>query len=630
MTSHATEPDAGAVILFDIGDSYFFDTSQGYDIRFTRIKRIKVFKRSATDEVATVSIPFYVGDPTKKEKIALIEAYTYNMKDGLTYKTALDPKTIYEEQLNNYWRAKKFAFPDVQDGSIIEYKYILETPFHFNLPDWTFQSKFPTLYSEYTVSMIPFYEYVFVAQGITKFDYQRSEESKKQRVWGSMAEGLGAPSTGGIRFTDMVHTYALKNIPSFTDESFISSADDYIMKMDFQLSKFNRPTGGSESVITTWPALNKAMMDHERFGKFLNSCTRLGKKILEDNLRLEPTLSEDQKVEKIVDHVRSTYKWDGVLDNYAYKSAKDLLNQKVGNVTEINLLLLGLLRSAGVSAEPVLLSTRAHGKIRTDYPFEHYFNATVVLVSGQRTYLTDGTESLVAYDRIPIRFINEKGLVVNEKEPRWVGLDFRAPSVEEVQLNLKINPDKAEGLVSGKITSTEYEAYHYKTQFENDSTKFREYLLTKKDIQPTAVMFYNYDRPRIPYVMMFSGSTKLERAGTKLIVQPLAKMGMNENPLNQSTRTYPVDFIYPQTAKLKATVLIPDGYQAEALPEPITMDNEIAQINLSYTLNGREIEVQAGYSLKKGMYGSSEYSRLKYYLGMIVKGFNAPIVLDKL
>lgn len=630
MTSFEADPDAPAVVLFDIGDSYFFDTDNGYDIRFTRMKRIKVLSRAGIKEASTVSIPFYVQSPTKTEKVVSIEAYTYNLKDGLVYKKALDPATVFEEKVNNFYRVKKFAFPDVQEGSILEYKYVLETPFQFNLPDWTFQAKVPTLYSEYTVKMIPFYEYVFIAQGISKFDYQNSEVSKKKRAWGTVTENLGGSTGPGFEFSDMVHTYAMKNIPAFTDESLITSVDDYIMKMDFQASKFNRPRGGSETIITSWPELNKELLANEHFGKYLNSSTRFAKRILDKELVLAPDMPEEKKCEAILEYVRTSFQWDNYLGNFASKSAKDFVEQKSGNVTDINLFLVSLLREAGINADPVILSTRAHGKIRTDYPFGHYFNATVVLVNGKRSFLMDGSDRLLAYDRIPIRCINEKGLVVSEKEVKWVSLEPRVPSLDEKTITLKIDPVNAVASVSGKIAGSEYKAYEYKQKFENDSIEFKKYLMDEHHVKATGIQFLSYDKPKLPYVMVFKGSTPLEKIGNKIVVQPLLGFPLKENPLHQASRTYPVDFIFPQNSKTKSTLSIPEGYKVEALPEPIMMDNEIAQIKLAYTVNGSELEIQADYVLKKSTYSPADYSKLKFYLSMIVKGFNAPIVLDKM
>ena len=266
MESYEKDPEAKAVILYDKGESIFFDTENGYDIRFRRHKRIKIFDKSAS-EYSEFEIPFYVDGYGRTETIKSIDAYTYTLENGRIHRKVVDPSMIYEEQISKNWFRKKFVFPDVQNGSVLEVQYELETPFHFNLPDWTFQNRIPTIYSEYQVSMIPFYEYIFSVQGISRFDYQHSEISKKNRTWGTPSSGAYGQNTGGFEFQDYIHTYVMKDVPAFEDESFITSVNDYIIKMDFQLSKFHSPRGGTREIISTWPALNESLIKHESFGK---------------------------------------------------------------------------------------------------------------------------------------------------------------------------------------------------------------------------------------------------------------------------------------------------------------------------------------------------------------------------
>jgi len=49
---------------------------------------------------------------------------------------------IFDEETSEKWRQKKFAMPQVKVGSIIEYQYLLTTPFMYNLPNWKFQGIF--------------------------------------------------------------------------------------------------------------------------------------------------------------------------------------------------------------------------------------------------------------------------------------------------------------------------------------------------------------------------------------------------------------------------------------------------------------------------------------------------------
>src|SRR5699024_9237017 len=122
--------------------------------------RIKILSQAGI-KWAEIAIPFYEKGG-QKEKIYEVVAFAYNLENGNVKKTSLDVSNTYDEKISNYWRIKKFAIPNVQVGSIIEYSYTMKSPYIFNLNDWDFQQRIPVLYSEYQVKMIPFYTYVMV------------------------------------------------------------------------------------------------------------------------------------------------------------------------------------------------------------------------------------------------------------------------------------------------------------------------------------------------------------------------------------------------------------------------------------------------------------------------------------
>ncbi len=632
LTRYDKDPLAEAVVLFDAGESVFFDTNDGYDIRFTRTKRIKILNRAGID-FAEISIPFYVDGFGATEKITSIVAYTYNMEDGRLFKKALDPGKVYEEKINERWRAKKFVFPDVKEGSVIEYKYVLETPFHFNLPDWHFQDRIPTVYSQYIVKMIPFYEYSFLGQGITKFDFHESRVDKAERTWGTVSKVYGSNVGDGIEFTDMIHTYVLKDIPAFRDESFITSADDYLAKIDFQLSKFNSPRGGSKTIITTWPELTKALLKEETFGKYTNGATRLARKILETEIKLDQK-SNLEKSEQIIAWVKANFNWNGYNSKYTSKSPKDFLTQKSGNAADINLFLVAMLNAAGIEAHPVIISTRAHGKIKVNYPFNHFFDYVLVLVNADdKPFLTDGTEAMLAFNRIPPRCINEKGLVVKEtkgEEVMWVDLYSNIQSADIKKINLTLDPQNLVANTTVTVQSTEFEALGYRNLYKDDSLKLKEALLSKGFTDVAKVKTFNYDKTSAPYTMAYEGKTALEKIDNKLVISPFLEFPIKENKLTQKTRAYPVDFIYAKKEDLTTFISIPDGYKVVSVPETYELDNALATINLKYVVRGNVVEGIANYHFKKGVYVSEEYARIKYYLDMIVKKFNEQLVLEEI
>lgn len=629
MTAYEKDPDAEAVILFDVGESVFFDKDGGYDIRFTRTKRIKILTRAGLDQ-AEVSIPFYVDGDGKTERIVSIEAYSYTFENGGYFKKALDQQKVYEERVNDRWRAKKFAFPNVKEGSAIEYKYVLETPFHFNLPDWQFQDRIPTVYSQYTAKMIPFYEYHFIAQGIKKFDFQESKVGQVDRIFGSYSESYGANVGTGVKFKDMIHTYVVKDSPAFKDEAYITSPNDYLAKLDFQLAKFHHLRGGSTDIITTWPELTKALLKHEKFGRYTNSAERIAKKLLATELQLGQE-NNLEKSKQIIEYVKANFSWNGYYGRYASKSPKELLNQKTGNAADINLFLTALLNAAGIPAHPVLISTRDHGKIKANYPFEHFFNYVLVMVAIEnQSFLADGTEEMIAYNKIPPRCINEKGLVIRKEEVNWVDLYSNAQSLENKTIILKPDAKSLLASITVMTQSTEFEALNYRNLFKNDSSKIKEFLLNNGFKQVSHVKTLNFEKVGMPYVMSYAGETAIERIDNKLIVSPFLQFPIRENKLTQKKRAYPVDFIYSKKETFRSIIDIPEGYKVLSMPEAYVLDNELAEISLKYQLINNTVEANATYHFKKSMYVSEEYARIQHYFDMIVKKFNEQLVFEEI
>ncbi len=620
LTAPADEPDAEAIVVFDIGRSRFVsEGADGFIIQYTRTKRVKILSRAGIRH-AEVTIPYYQEDRNNTEVVQGLEAITHNLENGHIIMRKLDPATVFDEQLSPKWRVKKFVLPDVKENTVIEFRYTLETPFFFNLPDWKFQTDIPTRYSEYSVGMTPFYEYDFIAQGMQKFDYQHSEPEFPKK------------SFGGIRYNDQVTTFVLKNIPSFKDEAFISSPEDYIMKIDLQLAKTNRLDGTYKEYRTTWLALSKSLLEHEDFGKYYNASRRLAKSILGKELASvsgNASLSDLKKYEAIISFVRQQIQWNGINSHFAFKSPKDVFTQKNGNAAEINLLLGALLSEAGADAHLVILSTRDHGKIQKDYPFDHYFNYVLVFINGEKPFLADGTDIQLAFDRIPARCINGQGLVVSKELENWVSLETRTPSTEDVNLAFALDMSSASARVTGTVQATEYTALNSRKSFQNDTTKIRQYLQERIHLTPVKTGSINYDTPSKPYVFTFTCTSTLEALGTKLVLNPFLEFPLRESPFVRDSRSFPVDFTYPRSSQFKSAVTIPAGYRIDQLPEGQAMDNDLMKITYACTLAENVLTVQAAYVLKKSVYSTSEYTRLKSYFGILTRELNRSIVLEK-
>ncbi len=611
------DPEAEAVILFDKGESYFANDDNGFIIRFTRSKRIKILDKEGID-YAEISIPFYVDGFGRTEVIREIEAFTYNYENGQIIKKALDKKSVYEEKINKRWMSKKFVFPDVKEGSIIEYKYVLESPFHFNLPDWKFQDRIPTFYSEYTLSQIPFYEYQYIAQGISKFTFFDSQVKK----------GISR-KFGGTEFYDVEYIFRMEDIPAFKDEAFISTIEDYIMKIDFQLSCIHYLNGSTQDIVTTWEKMSESLLKHDKFGKYINRASKLSKSIFESELSIN-SLNEEEKAEAIINYMKSNFSWNGYMSKYASKNAKEFYEQKNGTSADINLFLIGLMEAAGIEATPIILSTRDHGKVLTDYPFDHFFNYTLPFIKTEKqSYLTDGTESFLSHKNIPPRCINGKGLLIQKDNVNWVKLGANSNSTKKLFLNFEIDTTEYIINTKGSIKTSGYEALEQRKEFNGDTTKVKDELEKRGIRDAVKIEFTNQNDTEKHYDIKFAGKSSLDQFENKIIIRPFLHFPLQENLLKQKTRSYPVDLIYPYIETIQSSIKIPNGFKLFEKPENYKMDNSLANIEVTYNAFNNIISASSRIVFKKSTYPPETYTKIKSYFDKIVKKLNEDIILIK-
>jgi hypothetical protein len=148
--SHAQEPDfpfgnvtladlqrktypidttASAVILDEFGEAHIENGGE-FNLIFEYHIKIKILKRKGLEK-AEVEIPLYSSDG-QREKLLEVKASSFNLMNGSIKESELGVKNVFKEDLNKFWSLQKFAIPNVQVGSVIEYQYRIEYPTSIN------------------------------------------------------------------------------------------------------------------------------------------------------------------------------------------------------------------------------------------------------------------------------------------------------------------------------------------------------------------------------------------------------------------------------------------------------------------------------------------------------------------
>ena len=623
---------ARGVKLFDLGRC-FFEVSEktgSFIYVYERHVRYKVLNKTGYD-LADYEIELYRGSSDAKETVHNMEATTYNLENNTIVESKLAKNAKFTEQHDKNWTIRKMTLPNVKEGSIIEYKYTIKSDFIFNLRDWYFQGSLPVLYSYYEVTIPEYYRYKISTKGfhpITQVKNERVNESYFIRLekGGMHRENASALSL----------IYKAENVPAIKEEPFITTVQDYITKVEFELSTMQFPGSTYKDYSSTWPKIVDQLMVDESFGKFYLR-SNYSKSLLPSILKAET--NPEKQVKLIYAYVQNNLKWNDRYGKYATEnSVKSTLEKKVGNSADINLTLLSLLREAKIDANPVLVSTRGNGA-HPGYPVISKFNNVIVAVElDQKTILLDAANKFLTVDLISYQNLNHQGLKINTttKDAQWIPMSVTAPSRTAIYYNLKLGEDHK---LSGDLYLS-YNNYHGLTQRNkfnaapNEADFIKNYIKDKPGLEISDFKIENLNNPD----ELFKQSMKVviednvEEAGNLVLFNPLLFERTKENPLKLEERNYPVDFAYPIDETFRASIEYPKNYQVETMPAngKITLPNRDASFTYFFANEDNRIAITSKISISKSVYTAEDYHNLKELFRHIIEKQAQQIVFKKI
>src|SRR2546423_4201709 len=265
---YEVDSNANAVVIADIGSSEIIGNSKGwFSLEFKRYRRVHILNKNGYDE-ANVMIPLYkIGD--REENLDNIKAVTYNLESGKVTETKLSKDGIFKDRINKNFGFKKFTFPNIKEGSIIEYEYTIQSDFLFNLQPWEFQGESPVLWSEYNLRLPEFFGYLFLTQGSQQYDVN---DRKDSRTRFTVRDTRSATATD-VLFDDNANVtdyrWVMKNVKALKKESYTSTLKNHISRIEFQLSDYRYPLT-PRNVMGTWPMLSNDLLHSEYFGSGLD------------------------------------------------------------------------------------------------------------------------------------------------------------------------------------------------------------------------------------------------------------------------------------------------------------------------------------------------------------------------
>lgn len=636
-TEHKTEKNAAACKLFSKAKTYMtYSNNKGFELVTEVENKIKIYTTDGF-KYANHSVSIYTSN-TEKEIVNFSDAVTYNLVNGKIEKTKLKSEGEFTEKTSKFNLVKKITMPNVKIGSIVEYKYVLRSPFFSSINEWFFQDFIPVNYSSYQLSIPeyftynPFFKGTFNIRSNKSFKNVTHTFTNKESIIGTNRTQATEFYDSKLTYKENVSNYELSNVPSIQDESYVKNIYNYISSISHELASVQYPNTPFELLSTTWEKVANTINASENFGGEL---VKTGFFEEDVNALLAGKTTNEEKIASIYNFVKNNFKWNGYYGIYTDEGLRSTYKNKTGNVADLNLLLTAILRYAKINAHPVLISSVSNGI--PSFPSRTAFNYVVAGIElDGKTILLDATDKYALPNILPARAVNWVGRMIYQKGgSKEVDLETMMLSKDNIILSYVISEDgKASGNLKRQLSN--YYAYNYRNSYGQMEL---ESIIQNKEKSFDNIEIENYKSENINDLSAaviesfdFIDDKHIEVIGDKMYLSPLLFFGLEANPFKLEERTYPIEFRFPFIDKYLVSITIPDGYEVESFPktENLLFSEKILAHKYIFTNEGKTLKLMLQDEVNTSILAAEDYQNLKEYFQKMVDKQTEKIVLKKI
>lgn len=611
-TKSEIDTSAVAEILYVKANYVILYDSEGMPQLHREVEtKIKIYKKEGYDW-ANHSISIYTAGGSS-ETGYYTDAYTYNLVNGKVQKTKLKSEGEFKEKINEYWERRKISMPDVKEGSVVEFKYVTKTAFIADF-EWQFQYSIPVVYNEFNVSTPESFIYNIRQKSTMSIPFEEKLHQNSIQ-----------------KFNERKRTYRVYFQKPYKNESYVSNLRNYLPSISYELASVRYSNGSSKNFAMTWEDVAKNIFNNESFGKEIEQKNYFE---VDLNAALKDVTGNTARMYAAFDFVKNRMNWNERNGTYCEFGVKKAYKEKIGNVADINLMLVAIFRYLGLNSDPVLVSTRDNGI--AFFPNRTAYNYVVVAVRTENgTVLFDATSNNAMPNLLPIRTLNWFGRMIT-KDGRNMEIDLMPTQLSKLNYTsmITINED---GSISGKSREQLFDYYglNFRDRYANFSESAHLERLEKAnkgvDFEDFKVLNKTDLAKPIGQEYSFTSNAKCDVIGNNIYFKPLLFHAFDSNPFTSETRDYPIDFTFPRQDKYAYTFTIPEGYVVESLPQStiVTFEKDMVNFKFHIAQRGQTIQISSSLDFNVPIIGSNYYATLKDFFAKVVEKMNEQIVLKK-
>lgn len=627
MSCYEKDTTASAVFIYNKSDVYYDYRSDDFKLIYNFESKIKVLKPEG-NAWADVTIPFYSPEDQSqpRESIAKLEAWAYNLDNGKIVKTKLEKNYIFEEQINSKWKQLKFSVPSVKTGTVIEYKYSVTSPLYDRIYDMVIQQNIPVIYGNHQI-VIP--EYFIFNKEVRNADLLKQETIPESVTF---HVGGGSQGSNVIRCNATKYLFTVENLPALNNEPYLWSPDDYKAQVIFELAKLEIPGVLYKSFTTDWDKIDEMLKGDSEFGSVLKMQNPYKEEL--NALNLGAYKTDEDRIRAVYKLLKSKISWNNQYGFYG-GNVRKAIKSGTGTNAEINFVLISMLKDAGLSAYPVMISRRDMGILPVLHPSVSKLNTFIVGIGNTDSTFVymDGSVSKGDINVIPpVLLVNRARVFRENGQGSWVDLsNIGKHGVNSVSV-CSLNSD---GLLKGK------RKVYYAGQFasalrdvfinEKDSAAFIEKIQTNGEMKIDNSSYKGMSEfsPLLEEELTFSKSTSV--TDDFIYVNPLIFPHLTQNKFIKEDRKLPIEFDFPYSYKIRTILDIPEGYVIEELPKSIKIEPGHGGCFCSYVVSKTDKQVVINYTfnMDRVYYTAEEYKTLREFWTRIIEKNTEMLVFKK-
>jgi hypothetical protein len=591
-------PDAPAVLLYHADYITYVSDYEQSEFLYNRIKILTDSGKSQAD----VEIPL-----TPWTKIQDLEARTIQPDGSISNLTSAPFEKVVAKGRNFKLLALTFALPNVMVGSIIEYKYRLQS-------SWIQSDRWELEHDLFTVKE----HFLFKHTGPFRMSFV---------VSGSQAKPQTNKDTYELELSD---------VPPFRPEEQMPPAENYKAAVRF----FWNTKGGWRSFwydqARQWSLeLNNFIGDyrdvHAAAAEAMGTATDPDEKIR----RLYARAQEVRNLQWERERTRQEVKKEHLKEN---KSVVDVLKHGHGGDWDITALFVALARSAGFDASMIIVAGREHRFFVTEYLKSRQYNSPIagVNVNGKNLLLEPATPFCPFGS---IRWINTgtSALKVGKNDWNFISMPTTGPDRALTLRTTRGTLDR-ESSLHGHVTITYQGSEALERQLLSLGTdEAGRNQIVESDVkswlppQSSAKLksSQGWQQTGGPVIADFEVDIPgfATPAGDRLLLPstlfPVKYKGIFEH----QSRKYPVYFRYAYSEVDLTVISVPDGYKVESLPGLEEADTIFGTYKKSSKTVDQQIITSRSWSVKTPLVEPEGYAALKAYFSQVQTGDENVLVL---